>query len=347
VLESLVAGGIETTFLHVLKAISAAPDGTRHKVLAFAGGLLEDAYQEVATTHVTGDRRAIEAILSRQYDVVHVLFDRCAHRLMPFLLARTQSAVVYAKGYDMGSVYRLTEGLSWSPDEAMLAACDGVTFTTPHLARGFDVPPGRVTVLRKVADVRTFAQVPPVTSSTPPHIVCVANLHPLKRLGDLIRAMPRVQKVVPDVTLRLVGAGNPSEARRLISLARELGVDPVVTLTGPSQDVAGELARCRVFALPSGSEGVPTTIIEAMAAGRPVVVTRVGHVPNIVDDGVEGFVVSPGDIEALADRLIRILTDFTLARRFSAAGRARAAAHDVSAVAADVLVALRKAAGLS
>jgi glycosyltransferase involved in cell wall biosynthesis len=344
VLESLAAGGMETTFLHLLRAMTAKDEAVKHEVLAFAGGPLEDDYSHAgAALYVTCDALAVEEILDGSYDVVHVLFDRCAYRLMPWLCGRMRSAVVYGKGYDRSGVYRVTEGFRWIADEAMLAASDGVTFTTPQLAAGFGMQPDRTTILRKAANVAEFFAVPPITNSTPNTIVCVANLHPLKRLGDLIGALSRVRRMVPDARLRLAGGGHPAEAARLAAFAAKLDLAASVDLVGATRDVAGELANARVFALPSGSEGVPTAILEAMAAGRPVVSTTVGHVASIVEDGVEGFLVRPGDVDALADRLMRILMDPDLARRMAAAGRARAADHDVSIVAADVLGALKRA----
>jgi glycosyltransferase involved in cell wall biosynthesis len=81
-----------------------------------------------------------------------------------------------------------------------------------------------------------------------------------------------------------------------------------------------------------------------MAAARPVVATRVGHLHTIVDEGVEGFFVEVGDVCAMADRIVRLLRDTRLAHAMGLAGRRRAARYDVADVARDVLKALRDAA---
>ena len=74
--------------------------------------------------------------------------------------------------------------------------------------------------------------------------------------------------------------------------------------------------------LPSANEGTPVSAIEALAGGRPVVATDVGGVPDVVRDGVDGFLVAPGDVDAMADRLARLAADADLRRRMGEAGSA-------------------------
>ncbi|HLG55920.1 MAG TPA: glycosyltransferase [Vicinamibacterales bacterium] len=345
VLESLAAGGMETTFLNVLRACRTLDPSIEHHVLAFSGGGLEARFREVAShLAIAFDDATIDRHLRHGHDVVHVLFERCAYRLIPRIMARTSTPIVYAKGYDMGGTYRLNEGLDWQADESMLAAADGVTFTTAALAEGYAIPPGRTTVLRKAADIAAFMALPLPTPETPMRIVCVANLHPLKRLGDLITAFRDVRREVPGAELRLVGGGNERERERLTQLAADLGLAGHVSFAGAVRDVAAEIAQARVVALASSTEGVSTALLEGMAAGRPVVATRVGHLETIIDEGVEGYFVEVGDVGAMADRLVRLLRDTTLAHVRGQAARRRASSHDVNDVARDALNALRAAA---
>jgi glycosyltransferase involved in cell wall biosynthesis len=338
---------METTFLNALRAFRAIDADVRHDVLAFGGGALEPGYREAAHRLTIGsDGATLDACLGGPYDLIHVLFERCAYRLLPLLFGRRATPVVYGKGYDMGGMYRLNEGLRWQADESMLAASDGVTFTTPDLARGYTLPRGRTTVLRKAADVAPFSALPAPDETTPLRIACVANLHPRKRLGDLIAALDGVRRVLPEAELRLVGGGNTEEAGRLARLARERGVGDAVSFAGVVRDVPSEIASARVVALPSSCEGVPTALLEAMAAGRPVVATRVGHISSIVEDGVEGFLFDIGDVPTLTDRLIRLLAAPALARAMGEAARMRAASHDVRQVARELFDALRAATGV-
>jgi glycosyltransferase involved in cell wall biosynthesis len=114
-------------------------------------------------------------------------------------------------------------------------------------------------------------------------------------------------------------------------------------LVGSQSHVEHELAMARVVALPSISEGVPTVVLEAMAAARPVVAMRVGHIGHVLTDGSEGFLALPGDLNGFAVRIITLLEHPELAMRMGAAGRARAATHDVRGVASDLLRVLRRA----
>ncbi len=347
VVESLRRGGIETTFLNVLRAFSDLQDEgpVEHHVLSFSGGPLEAGYREAAASLVIASSTAeITLSLNRGYDLVNLNFDRCAHRLAPLLLARFHGAVFYSKGYDMSAMYRLQGGFERSAEDALLSACDGVSFTTPDLARLYDLPEGRLTALCKAVDFDSFARVPAVSEATPNRVLCIANLHARKRPGDLVSALRLLLNMVPDAEMRVVGEGSPFEVEKLQQEVRSDGLSDRFVIAGRSDDVGSEIKECRVVALPSESEGVPTVLLEAMAARRPVVCTRVGHVETIVTNGCEGYIVQPGDVSAIAQYLAAILLDRALAARMGEAARARASTHDVKPVARKHLAAMRRAA---
>jgi glycosyltransferase involved in cell wall biosynthesis len=91
---------------------------------------------------------------------------------------------------------------------------------------------------------------------------------------------------------------------------------------GYQDDVARFYGAFDAMILPSANEGTPVSAIEALAGGRPVVATRVGGVPDVVRDGVDGFLVEPGDVDAMADRLAALASDRDLRRRMGEAGSA-------------------------
>ncbi|MGE3276407.1 MAG: glycosyltransferase [Vicinamibacterales bacterium] len=348
VLETLAAGGVETTFLNVLRHFPAGTRGRadRHDVLALRGGALETEYRAAAAHVYIQSPRAWGALLAEgDYDVIYVLFERAAVELLPRAAATSTARIVYGKNYDFSGQWRSTEGFTWSTDDALMTAADGVTFTTAALAAAYRDNASRGLVLGKAADVSPLLTLPPAGADVPHRILAIANPTPRKRLGDLIEALARVKAAVPDAELRIIGHGDPAEVTRLCALAESLGLGASVTLPGGTRDVRAELARARVVALSSASEGVPTALLEGMAAARPIVTTDCGHVHSIVDDGVEGFVVPVGDVPALARRLTALLEAPDVARAMGTRGRTRATPHAVESVAARLSAYLHDVAG--
>lgn len=151
----------------------------------------------------------------------------------------------------------------------------------------------------------------------------LGRLVPVKGYDILLRAAPRMVARVPNLKILLVGDG--PQRPRLASLARDLGIAAHVLLPGHCADVRPYLRRMDVFVLPSLAEGLPLALLEAMAAGRPVVVTRVGGMPEVVSDGEEGLLVAPQSEEALAAACLRLLGDPVLRAACGRKGRVRVA----------------------
>jgi glycosyltransferase involved in cell wall biosynthesis len=148
-----------------------------------------------------------------------------------------------------------------------------------------------------------------------PQIVSVGRLRPPKDFVTLAEALRRLE---PD-TFRAAIIGDGPERDMFPA-------DAPAQLLGERDDVRELLAGSDLFVLSSRSEGLPMSVLEAMAAGLPVVATAVGGIPELVVDGETGLLVPPGDPDALADALRRLVDDPELRQRFGAAGRARAAA---------------------
>jgi glycosyltransferase involved in cell wall biosynthesis len=117
-------------------------------------------------------------------------------------------------------------------------------------------------------------------------------------------------------------AGEGPERSRLEGLVAERGAGDVVRLPGNREDVPALLRSARVVAHVSASEGCPNAVMEGMAAGRAVIATGVGDVPDLIADGESGFIVDPEDDGALTDRLERLLSDDALAARMGRSARA-------------------------
>ncbi|MGZ4256566.1 MAG: glycosyltransferase family 4 protein [Gaiellaceae bacterium] len=154
----------------------------------------------------------------------------------------------------------------------------------------------------------------------PPTIVTVGRLKAPKDHATLLRALGRLE--AGSFRARLVGDGPD---RPLVEEEiREQRLETAVALLGERDDVAEQLAEADVFALSSTSEGLPLSVIEAMAAGLPVVATAVGGVPELVVDGETGLLVPARDAKALAQALGRLVRDRELRERLGEAGRSRA-----------------------
>jgi glycosyltransferase involved in cell wall biosynthesis len=171
--------------------------------------------------------------------------------------------------------------------------------------------------------VRNELDIPPGV----PVVGTVANLKSHKGHEYLLRAACIVKSEIPGTRFVLVGRG-PMEAllRRRV---HELRLDEEVIFAGFRED-ALRLTNCfDVFALPSLHEGLSIALIEAMALGKPAIVTSVGGLPEVVEDGTQGSVVPPRDPVALADAIVRMLRDDALRKSFGIASRERARAFDV------------------
>jgi len=155
-------------------------------------------------------------------------------------------------------------------------------------------------------------------ADSPPVYGVVANLRPIKRIEDAIRALPRVRERVPRTRLHLVGAGDASRYR---ALAESLGVAEHVVFFGGRSDAEDLIADFDVGVLCSESEGFSNAIIEYLRAGKPVVCTRTGGNPEIVQDEVNGHLVGVGDVDALADRIAGLLAEPDRRARLGAEGR--------------------------
>jgi glycosyltransferase involved in cell wall biosynthesis len=154
-----------------------------------------------------------------------------------------------------------------------------------------------------------------------PLIGAVAVLRPQKALDVLIRAVAALRPEFPD--LRLLIAGDGPERERLEALVAELDAGAAVTLLGIRSDVPDLLAALDVAALSSDYEGSPLAVMEYMEAALPVVATRVGGVPDLIEEGANGLLVERRDPDALAAALARLLRDREAAAEMGRRGRER------------------------
>jgi glycosyltransferase involved in cell wall biosynthesis len=159
-------------------------------------------------------------------------------------------------------------------------------------------------------------------SSKTPVIGAVARLVPVKGLRYLVAAMPEILRRCPETHLVLAGDGDQRSG--LESLARELVVSDRVHFLGFRRDAAAVTAALNVFVLPSLNEGLGRVLVTAMALGVPIVATKVGGVPEVVEDGRQGLLVPSADPQALGRAVTTLLTDRHWAASLGMGGRDRA-----------------------
>jgi glycosyltransferase involved in cell wall biosynthesis len=186
--------------------------------------------------------------------------------------------------------------------------------------RGHGAAPERTHVITNA--VAAFELAEPVEADV---IGYLGRLHPVKGADVLIESLPAVIAARPGVRCIVAGpAAAPIEqdfAERLRSRAGKLGLEANVQLCGALDDPAVLFRQIAVLVVPSRSEGSPNVVVEAMAAGVPVVATAVGGVPEIVTDGVNGTLVRPEDPAALAHAILDCLADRSSARVRAARAR--------------------------
>ena len=197
-------------------------------------------------------------------------------------------------------------------------------------AARFAIIPNGIDLSRFSGPVRPCAlrgeyRIPPAA----PLLGVVARLAPEKGHRHLIDAMPAILGAVPETWLAIIGEGSEADALRDRAAALGSRVASRVVFTGRRDDVSALTSDLTLAVLPSIREAQGISLLEAMARGVPVVASAVGGIPEVVDHGITGFVVSneegrlvpPGDSDALADAIVELLRDDELRLRLGEAGR--------------------------
>ena len=272
------------------------------------------------------------------YDVVHSQHEKSD--LINALLPRGRGAPrMLSNRRDMG--FQKTARVRWLMQkldhrfDCIVAPSRAILEALTH------APPARMICIPNGVDTRRFAPVNPALRMRlredlgcgPGELVvgCVAGLHPVKRHVDLVDAFARVHSQLPQARLLLVGEGRTRDV--IETRIAALGLHGAVRLIGERRDISRVLPAFDVFALVSESEGMSNAILEAQSCGLPVVATRVGGNPELVDADC-GVLVKPHDPPALAQALLELLPDTARRIRLGAAARARVRArHSLQAMA--------------
>lgn len=204
-----------------------------------------------------------------------------------------------------------------------------------HVVTDLAVPPGKVRLIPCGIDTTPFAAIAaPVRDLTAgrPVLVSVGRLVARKGHATLLAAL-RLLLDRHGLRCDLLLAGDGPQRSALASLAAELGIQDRVRFLGIVHPTPPLLAQADLFVFPSLAEPQGLAVLEAMAAGVPVVASRVGGIPDMIDDGASGVLVPPGDPEALAGAVAGLIDDRAARAALAAGGRRRAAELDVGRLA--------------
>jgi glycosyltransferase involved in cell wall biosynthesis len=195
-----------------------------------------------------------------------------------------------------------------------------VSTQTTELVRALGVEPAAV--FPSYVDARAFLERPPAPLPERPRAVFVGVLERYKNVDRLAEAWRRAAPRIPEASLHVVGSGSRSGV--VSALGRDLGDRVVWTPELSPEGVAAALDEAWALVLPSRSEGMGRVVVEAFCRGRGVIGADVGGIRDIVEPGKNGLLVDPTDTVALADAIVRVLSDRGLAERLGAAARATA-----------------------
>lgn len=239
-------------------------------------------------------------------------------------LARTP--VVIASQRDMGnlrsrgqqSIHSIALGLATHilVNSEAIAACLAQTRAARH---------NRLEMVPNGVDLTRFEPVAVPTSGEVTTVATLANLRPEKGLAQLVEAAAIVTRRAPRARFVIWGEG--ALRADLEARIRTLGLTGRVEMRGATREPAQALKQCQIFVLASLSEASSNVVLEAMATGLPVVGTRVGGIPGLVDDHRTGLLVPPDNAPALAEAILRLIEAPAMATEMGAQGRARALAE--------------------
>jgi glycosyltransferase involved in cell wall biosynthesis len=281
-----------------------------------------------------GSLRLLRTVGESGADIAHLhgykpdlLFGGLPRRLRRIPVVATVHGMCYVGGFNRMAVYAWLDGCALKRMDAVVLVHQGIMGQIPKsLSRA-----GRVTVIQNgiAVDPSPRGSVPePRAAVSDRGRRCVlgslGRLSPEKGYDVLLRAAKRLVEKGQDVHVVIFGDGQ--DRRRLEELAASLGVADRLSMPGFVADARSRLASFDVFVLPSLTEGLPMSVLEAMEAGVPVVASAVGGLPDVLENGGAGGLAGPGDPESLATALDRVIGDrqLALALAVRASSRVRA-----------------------
>jgi glycosyltransferase involved in cell wall biosynthesis len=284
------------------------------------------AHREAAA----GDFRSLAALLPlvRGADVVHAHSSKAGFlsRLAAAFVGRRRSCIFTPHGWSFWSTDGAEARFYVALERVAAHWCRSiVTLSESEREAGLTVRVGRPEQYRVIPNGVVLERHREEPAPVPGRLLVVGRFAPPKRPDIVLRAFAGVAPSFPDAELHFVGDG-PGRAD-VEGLSRELGLSERVRFLGTREDVPKLLTNASGLVLASEYEGCPLVVIEAMAAGVPVVATAVGGMTELIEDGQNGILAGPGDESALASALAGLLSSPEAARALGEAARRTASAR--------------------
>ncbi len=298
-----------------------------HRVLTPSYPLFrEPQYLLSLATRIAQISRAVDLdVIHAHYAIPHATAAYLARQILHRSGGRAPKVVTTLHGTDItivGSDPSYAETIAFSIDES-----DGVTAVSESLKadtyRGLPVTCD-IRVIPNFLDCRIHHRVPVpglrerFVGPDRKIVTHVSNFRPVKRVEAVIEIFARIREKVPSLLL-LIGEG--PDLPHGLALAREKGIAADVLALGGQEDVRQYLSISDLFLLPSATESFGLAALEAMACEVPVVASRVGGLPEVIEDAESGFLRPPEDLAGMAERAVALLTDDELHEHIAIAGR--------------------------
>jgi glycosyltransferase involved in cell wall biosynthesis len=349
VVPTLMCGGTENQFMTLGRMLDRSRFEIGFACLRRWGPFVEELRQlgiplqeyQIATfrsVHALAQQARLARQISRQrFDIVHAYnFYGNVFAIPP---ARLVAPVVIASIRDrspyLTSMQKRVQRYACQFADRILVNADAVR---DWLIREEGYDPANIVVIRNGVELTRFAKAPAGDrirrelgiAADARLVVVVSRLTRLKGIEQFLQAAAALKPRYHGVRFLIVGETSPPDPAylaQLLALSHSLGVADVVTFTGLRSDVPSVLGAADVAVMPSLNEALSNVLLESMAAGAPVVATRVGGTPEALIDGETGLLVPPGDVEAMTVAVSRLLDDRELARRLGCAARRLIAAR--------------------
>jgi glycosyltransferase involved in cell wall biosynthesis len=332
--DTLGVGGTEQMVSHLAKSLSARGHQTSVVCLRITGPLaqpLESTGIEVIALHKPEGfhfptaLKLARLLKERNVDVVHT-HNPLVHHYGVIAGRLSRAGAVVNTLHGIGNLGRFGKaeaifGISSFMTDRIVAVCRKAQDV---FGENIAVPSRKLTLIYNGIPLHSFLEIPLRLPRREFVFGAVGRLVPVKDHGSLLKAFQIVVRRYPHCRLEILGDGVLRQS--LLDTIRSCGLEHSATLRGASHDVAGFLAGIDVFAMCSLSEGLPLTVLEAMAAGLPVVSTAVGGIPELVEGSQCGWLCDPGRSDQLAEAMMLAVESADLRER-GARARAYAAQH--------------------